>query len=352
MGAGGDGGVGALTTDALILAAVALAPAIPLYIVNPRLLWQARSYWLLGLLAASAVFLAPREPWLALIALWYALRWWQEDEPFLWLPSAVTWVAVGATWALLLRVPYLDWAPWGWLAVAGYQSGLVIVMKYQLRNKVRPTGTLGSPVLTAMFLAMVAPFCPWWGWPVLGLALVCLWSWRAFLGLTAGLVWLYPDLTPYGAGIVALAGFLWLWSPEIGGRRLWEWTPRGDTFDSVVSWVRNLQLVRHHVQARPWLGYGPETMEPALLKWGSRYNLELTWGELHCDPLHLLYEYGLLGFLAVVAFAWRIAPHLVLGDPWSAAWIAGGVMAWIHWPLRNPAIGVTWLAISAGVVRW
>ena len=64
----------------------------------------------------------------------------------------------------------------------------------------------------------------------------------------------------------------------------------------------------------------------------------------------MTHEYGLVGLLAVLAFAWRIGSHLTLGDPWSAAWLAGAVMSFGHWPMRHTTLGVTFLAISARVL--
>ena len=110
-------------------------------------------------------------------------------------------------------------------------------------------------------------------------------------------------------------------------------------------------LIWHEGGARWLLGAGPLTMEPALLRWGSRYDLELCWGEGFNELLHFWYEYGLLGVAAVGAFLWRVAPHLELRDPWSAAWVVGVVLTLAHWPFRHTAIGLPWLAISAYLVQ-
>ena len=110
-------------------------------------------------------------------------------------------------------------------------------------------------------------------------------------------------------------------------------------------------MICHHGTERWLLGHGPNSMEPALLRWGSRYDLELTWGEGFNEALQVYYEYGALGILAILAFMGRVIPHLTVGDPWSAAWLVGGLLALSHWPLRHVSIGLVWLAISAKLVQ-
>ena len=335
----------------LIALAAALAPLIPLPIVTGRLVADARARWLLGVLTVGIVWLAPRELWLALIGLWYLIRWPAEGNEGKWLGSLLQWIAVGVTWALLLQIPAAawPWLPWAWLAVAGWQVWQTAASRWRWGG--RQKGSLGSPVITSLYLALVAAFCPWWGWPVLALGLALVSSMLAFVAVGAALVWLWPGLWLAGAAGGLAVALLWCWSPVVAGQRLLEWTPRGDTVDSVISRARGWQLIIHHGRARWLLGHGPMTMEPSLLKWGSRYDLELCWGEAFNEPLQVFYEYGVLGLAAVAAFCWRVVPHLTLGDPWSAAWVAGGVLAMGHWPLRHPSIALPWIAISARLVQ-
>lgn len=333
-----------------LLLAVALVPLIPLDFVSGRQLAHARSVWLCGLLTVGIVWVAQFELWLALMGLCFLIRWPRHPDPPSLLPSVIQWVAVGASWGLLLSIPkpWFDWAVWGWLAVAAWQVWVIVALRWIHGG--RQKGTMGSPVITALYLALVSPFCPWWGWPFLGLGLGLIWSYSAFVAVGVGMVWLYPAY--WLLGLVASAGgaLLWCWSPLVSGRRVLEWTPRGDTIDSMVSRWRGWQLIVHHGTSRWLLGHGPGTMEPTLLRWGSRYDLELCWGEGFNEILHFYYEYGVLGLIAVLAFVWRIVPHLTLGDPWSAAWIVGSVLAMVHWPLRHASIGLIWLAISARLV--
>ena len=339
------------------LMAIALAPAIPLPYVSGRLVGRARALWLLGALTVGIVWLAPRDLWLALIALWFLIQWPRHPDPPSLVPSAVQWAGVGVTWGLLLAIPRdgLAWAPWGWLAIAGWQSLTLVMRKYKRGG--RQTGDFGSPVLTALYLALVSPFCPWWGWPLLGSGLVVVWSWHAFLAVGVGWVWGHPELWLLGTSAAATGALAvglsrlarpWRHAPAfLADRPLLEWTPRGDTLDSLVSRWRGWVLLVRHGRAHWLLGAGPNTLEPALLRWGTRYDIELCWGEGFNDPLQLWYEYGLLGVLAMGAFVWRVWPGLTLGDSWSAAWIAGVVLALGHWPLRHISIGLPWFAVSA-----
>ena len=336
-----------MTPLAVVLLAVALAPAIPLdYVAGPTVA-RARAVWLLGVLTVGIVWLAQTELWLALIGLWFLIQWPRHADPPTLMASALLWAGVGATWGLLLALPreLLAWTPWGWLLVAARECLVLIIRKFRLGQ--RQKGAFGSPVLTALYLAFVVPFCPWWGWPLLGAGLLVVSSFHAFLAGGVALVWVYPELWLLGACTATAGAILWAWSPVVWGQRLLEWTPRGDTFDSIVSRWRGWQLMWHHGRAQWLLGAGPGSMEPALLRWGSRYDLELTWGEGFCEPLHFAFEYGLLGVLAMGAFVWRVWPGLSLGDSWSAAWIAGVILALGHWPLRHVSIGLPWLAVSA-----
>ena len=338
-------------TAALALLAAALAPLIPLPMVNGRLVAHARSLWLLGVLTLGIVWLASVELWLALLGLWFLIRWTREAEPMTLLPSILQWAGVGASWALLRQIPppWFAVLPWAWLAIAAWETGWLVARRVKLGGRQR--GNFGSPAITALYLALCAPFCPWWGWPVLAVGLGLTSSFLALGAIGVGMVWLWPGTWLYGALAALTGALLWCWSPEVGGQRLLEWTPRGDTIDSLVSRGRGWQLILHHGRARWLLGAGPNTMEPSLLAWGSRYDMELCWGEGFNEVLHVYYEYGLLGVAALAAFAWRVASHVAFGDPWSAAWVVGIVLSLAHWPMRHPSIGLVWLAISARIVQ-
>ena len=176
--------MGAVTWPAwLLLLGIAAAPLLPLAYVSGRLLAHARSLWLLGVLTGGIVWVAQTELWLALLGLWWLIRWPRHPEPWTLMPALLRWLGVAGAWGLLLAIPkeLLAWAPWGWLLVAWGQS--LTTLSRRLKWGGRQKGEMGSPVLTALYLALVSPFCPIWGWPILGMGLVLIFSFHALVGL-------------------------------------------------------------------------------------------------------------------------------------------------------------------------
>lgn len=331
----------------LLALAVALIPAIPLAQVSTSQLAKARSYWLLGLLTIGICWLAWTELWLALIGFAFLCRW-RTPEP---IPSLVQWLAIGASWFLLLQIPaaVYDFIALGWIGVAFWQMAVLSQRFWQVRR--RMVGTLGSPAITAMYLALILPLAPVWTWPLFAVGLALTSSVLALMAVAASVVWLWPSMWLSVAASGLLVAILWAWSPTFRGRRIGEWTLRGDTLDSVWARVFVWRIAAHDLTAtRQWgFGIGPNQASKNLRTWASRIGVELPH-ECHMEAIHMLYEYGVIGLLAVVAFCWRVGAHLTLGDPWSAAWLAGCVLSLAHWPQRHPTIGPVWLAISARVV--
>lgn len=331
----------------LLALAAAAIPAIPILQVSNSQLAKARAYWLLGLLTIGIWWLARSEMWLALIAFAFLCRWRTNDP----LPSVLQWIGIGVSWYFLLQIPsaLYDWIAIAWIGVALWQVVLLTERYWRIRK--RMLGSFGSPAITAMYLALLVPLTPWWLWPLLlvGLGITC--SWLAVAAVAASLMWLYPAMAPWLAGIGVLVVSLWAWSPRFRGRRLGEWTLRGDTLDSVWARIAVWRIVPHDLTHHgSWaFGVGPNQGHKFLRAWASRIRIELPH-ECHAEALQMLYEYGIVGLLAVVAFAWRIGTHLTLGDPWSAAWIGAGVLSLGHWPYRHATIGPVILAISARVV--
>lgn len=331
----------------LIAAFAALVAAVPLAQVSTAQLAKARSYWLLGVLTLGVCYLAWSELWLALIGFAFLCRWRGPEV----LGSIVAWGAVGASWALLLMVPawLYDFIALGWIGVALWNVWLLVQRWRQ--HKVRVPGMQGSPVLTGLFLALVFPLAPMWLWPVLAAGLVITSSVHAGVAIAAGLMWMWPWTWPYFAGsAVAILG-LWVWSPEVRGRRVFEWVLRGDTWDSLwARWYAWRILVHDLGERRAWvLGVGPDSVMKVLRSWSARSGVELPH-EASLEALHVTYEYGLVGLAAVLAFGWRVGSHLTVGDPWSAAWVVAVVLGLFHWPWRHAVTGPMILTISARLV--
>lgn len=352
---------------ALIALAAALAPAMSISMISVQELTKLRAYWLLGVLALGSAALLFYEPWLGLMGCWYAIRWRNNGERDNEHPGLITWLAIGGSWFLLRSLPASAWTviPWAWLGVAGYHVWKCLVIAWTkpspyarrpLWGLWRTKAAQGSPAITAIFFALVSPFCPWWGWPILLVGLYLTWSWLAFAGVAAGLMVMHPHMTPYLLTSGLIVGLLWFASWRTG-KKLFEWTPRGDSFDSVIN-----RLILWWLIVRFWwrpaagapqrmLGYGAYSLEKELTRWSHRCWIELPTGEACCDPLQHLYEYGLLGWAAVGLLGGHLLLRGQFGDPWTAAVAAGAVMSFGHYPFRQPAIGVVVLTCMAGVLR-
>jgi hypothetical protein len=347
-----------------------LAPALPIPLVSVRHLAAIRDIWLRGVLLLGALALAWHgDVWLACMACWYVCRWRSTDLH----ASLITWVAIGATWYGLRSLPAWAWdyIPYVWLAIMVGHVGMMLYMQATLPKDhpfwsrktlleiKRVKSTLGSPAISAISLALMAPFCPWWLWPVLAVGLYITWSWLAFIGVAVGLAWTYPHYAPHA--FVAITSLLAAWVLtwhlrrfHVKGERIFEWVPRGDSFDSVIN-----RLIVWWLIAQAWwtgghrlLGQGPYALEPQLRRWASQCWIETPNGEAHVEWAQVLYEYGLLGLAGAAALAAHVLSHGHLRDPVTAAFLAGLVMSFAHWaPARQPAVALVVLACAAGALR-
>ena len=328
------------------VALAAAAPALPLGIIARRDVASVTSLWLLGLVAAGSVWLTTvGELWLGLVGLWLLLHWRSSAL----LSTVLGWAGVAATWGLLRTLPAsaFDVVLAGWLLVAG--AHVALMAWGPSRRARRRKATLGSPAAQALLFGLLLPLAPLLAWPAL---LVGFWwtsSWVALLGVLGGALVRWPDLA-WAWGAAILLGVL-LWAVRPLREVVLEMTPRGNATDTFRwRWHVLLLTLLAMTEKRIWLrGDGPETMAPQLRRWASRFGTELPNAEAHCEPLQVVYEYGVLGALILAAFVWRVAPGLAWGDPWSAAWVAGAVLALGHWPMRLAPIGLVWLAVSARV---
>ena len=134
---------------------------------------------------------------------------------------------------------------------------------------------------------------------------------------------------------------------------LLEHTPRGSSLDSFWQRVRVTKLLLRSFCRREWFpfGYGPRTMEKQIIRWASKVGVsEIPLGHVHDDVLQFAYQFGLPGVASMVIIAAMVFPKLAWGDPWSAAWVAGVVLATATIPLHNPSTGLLWLAVTAHLV--
>ncbi len=224
-------------------------------------------------------------------------------------------------------------------------------------------GTFGQRSLSAAYLALTAPLLDLvpagpYQWAAIGayaFGLAITLSWLALLALAVGGVWLAPaslwlSLPTLGAVAGSVA---WIERRKGATRPSDTWisyTTRGDSLDTLRCRLLTWALMLAHGRACLPFGRGPGEMVRDLLRWDARYRTTLIHGYAHCEPLQLMYEHGLLGACAVGLLIWRVAPHLVLGDPWSAATITGAVLACGTIVTRIAPLGVAWLVVTAVAV--
>ena len=179
----------------LALGLIAVA-ALPLAFSHPAGLSRVRDWWLRGI-ACGAILLAP--PFLAPIAAWWAWRWpaltaaaGPSDRAYgAVLGPLIVWTGIAMSWGLIARLEP-SWWPWiahGWVAVSAGQCLLLIRGAWRQGWRGfgrRQVGLYGSSVMSALGLALAAPFWPWWGWPLLAMGLWLTCSWAAFVALGAG----------------------------------------------------------------------------------------------------------------------------------------------------------------------
>lgn len=132
-----------------------------------------------------------------------------------------------------------------------------------------------------------------------------------------------------------------------------EHTPRGSSLDSLWQRVLITKLLLQSFCRRAWFpwGYGPRSMERAIIRWGAVHGVNsIPLGQPHNEILHLAYEYGLCGVASMAIAAALVLPKLSLGDPWSAAWCAGVVLACATVPFRSVSTGLLWLTACAHLI--
>jgi len=332
-----------IALGAMITFAAAVAPLLPIRVIAARYIDQARDWWLYGLAWIAAVLVLTYEPALGLIAMAALLHWRTHAQ----LPSVLTWAGILAVWFLVQSLPLAAHAPisWGWRVLAIGQVAFAVA---QRRHGMEVKGTLGSRIMLAPFLALVLPFASPWEWPAyaIGLWLTC--SWLAILAVGVGGALRYPETASATAAtlVVLVALFAIPWTR----RRLIDQTPRGSSLDGLVTrWATWTTLARLWYRWPVWLiGKGPngpgvaESTERDLEREWVRWRQVLLPSPCHCEPLELAYTYGLLGIAAMGLLAWRLAPHLALGDPWTASVLTGVVLSLGSSPFRVAPVGLTW----------
>lgn len=244
---------------------------------------------------------------------------------------------------------------WHWGALRGWWPGQVRAQHLPVRPL---SGFRGQHTIFAAGLALVLPFA----WSVhwsLGLLLFAsilgISCWTGILAALVGITVLRPELLAVTTMLLLLGLALVVpkaWKPE---RYVHIWidrfTPRGGSLDSLRlrwrSWGVLLGAMRHWPW-RVWLtGRGWTGPNRDLLRAHALQLVPGAMGTSHNDVLDVVYTSGLPGLLLLGLLGWRLAPALMLGDPWSATVCAGLVVACGSSALRYPSVGLVWWLSAA-----
>jgi len=224
-------------------------------------------------------------------------------------------------------------------------------------------GTIGHRTGYGIYLAMLMPLAlgmlpaPW-GWVVVGIygvGVVLSDSMVAALAATGGLLWMAPGLW---AGVVGFGviGALYRFGPNAITRARLPQTPWWYCVMGVAKpWVGRVAVWRA-TWPRIWLwpywliGHGAGSFQLEARRWMSRAGLKEVYAEAHNDYLETLYEYGVLGYVALVGMGWTLWSTLQGGSAFVGMLLAAAVAMTLNFPLRVAPTAT--LALVAVVGLW
>ena len=281
-----------------------------------------------GLLAAQAA------------AWWWVRGWAIRSGGLLWpTAAAVLYVGLQAPDAALTAGLYTA------LIVGVFESALAVSQWRRWPLLYIPgmiVGTIGHRTGLGIYLGMLIPlsfatsYGPWWTIAYLP-GLILARSSVGYAAAAAGLLWCRPELWPVavaGLSLGAVHRFLKWNGGKVKQRLLTDAIRTRLTVWSVCLWK---------AQRSPfWLiGHGADSFHEDGRTWIYNHRLTEEYKEAHNDYIEFLYEYGLLGVVALVWYGYSILPGLRLSDPYTGAVIAMLVASFGNFPVRvAPVIGL------------
>jgi len=339
-----------------------LIALLPLGIVLVSLAWRGRAWstrevpgaiFRLGIGALFAACVVPAWGLLAAQATgWWWVRGWVIRSGGLLWPTAAAVVYVGLQAPPEMRLAGV----WLALAVGVFQSGLAFSQWKEwplLRIPGHVIGTLGHRTGLGIYLGMLIPlgFVTGYGWVLAALYLPGLILARSSVGYaaaSAGLMWVQPQLWPVAVfGLIAgvLHRFVKWNSGHVKARLL---------NDAVRTRLTVWRVALWKTQVWPyWLiGHGGDSFHEDGRTWIYNHKLSEEYKEAHNDYVEFLYEYGVLGVVALVWYAWSVSSGLSLGDPYTGCVLAMLIASLGNFPVRvAPIVGLAALCLIQIMAR-
>ena len=333
-----------------------LIALLPLAIVAVAVAWKNRAWSTRDVpgaafrLGVGAMFAASVVPAWGLLAAQAAAWWWVRG-----------WVirSGGLLWPTAAAVMYLglqadeSWLNLGLsvaLTMGVLQSALAVSQSrnYPLFNiGGQIFGTIGHRTGIGIYLGMLMPlaFSTGYGWFLVAAYLPGLILARSSVGYAAagtGLLVVFPGMWPavVGATILGLLHRFVKRSAHTLKTRL-----LADAFRTRIQ-VWSIALWK--TQRWPfWLiGHGGDSFHEDGRTWIYNHKLSEQYKEAHNDYVEFVYEYGLLGVVACVWYAYAMRSGLHLGDPFTAALAGMAVASLGNFPVRvAPIVGLAALCL-------
>ena len=279
-------------------------------------------HWSISMIIPSLTFFLSVLVWRALVQ--------ATDSPQRWVRLGVqvcAYATVIAVYGLVQQVG-LDPLIWVFQGAPGSLGTHVAITVF------------GNPMLTANCLAICAPLClvfkPRWCRLSYGLMLLCLlcmgksrstMSLFAFL-LGSSVIWVYRRQWHWllGAWGAALAGVGWLALTHQLSSFL-SFSGRWAMWSTVLTvWTKQPWYA--------WMGYYLGAVESATA------NRLWNYGSLHCEPLQILFELGVVGFVLSAGAVWQFltrivkAPKDTLLMGWLGSALSYALIACTSFPFR------------------
>jgi hypothetical protein len=203
-------------------------------------------------------------------------------------------------------------------------------------------GTMGNRVVVAAYCAFAMPLAPVWALPVLALGLAVTNSYLGCFAALVGLVIAHPEWTPglVPAALLAVPGLTY-WR----GNPIDSWTGRAQT------WRLALATLWHADWRTRLTGFGHGGFPRAAAWWSGRRWTQQHYRQAHNDLIHVAFESGAVGVVAVLLWFASASRAFALGDPLTGALAAMLVNSIGQFPLYLPQTALPTVCVVALMAR-